>query len=89
LFFKATQEIVYRDEPDPEVGPGEVTVEMEVTGTCGSNMHAYPGKDARRGPPLILGHKVVGKIIGGPFFNPDNEGVELRIGRGEFALSAP
>ncbi|OYY07541.1 MAG: galactitol-1-phosphate 5-dehydrogenase, partial [Rhizobiales bacterium 35-68-8] len=42
--------------PDPVPLEGEVLVRVEAVGICGSDMHAYHGHDARRPPPLILGH---------------------------------
>ncbi len=66
LVYTNTNEVIYRDEPDPVPGPGEVLVKMEATGICGSDMHAYHGHDARRVPPLILGHEIVGTVVDGP-----------------------
>lgn len=65
LVYTNTKEVIYRDEPDPIPGPGEVLVKVEASGICGSDMHAYHGKDARRMPPLILGHEVVGTVMSG------------------------
>lgn len=66
LVYTATNEVAYRDEPDPKPGEGEVLVKVEASGICGSDMHAYHGKDARRVPPLILGHEVAGTVVSGP-----------------------
>ncbi|MEH0021439.1 MAG: alcohol dehydrogenase catalytic domain-containing protein [Desulfobacter sp.] len=66
LVYTATKEVLYRDEPDPVPGPGEVVLRVEATGICGSDMHAYHGRDPRRVPPLILGHEVAGTIVSGP-----------------------
>ena len=65
LVYTATNEVVYRDEPDPVPGTGESLVKVEASGICGSDMHAYHGKDPRRVPPLILGHEVAGTVISG------------------------
>jgi 2-desacetyl-2-hydroxyethyl bacteriochlorophyllide A dehydrogenase len=65
LVYTNTNEVIFREEPDPVAGPGEVLVKMEATGICGSDMHAYHGHDARRVPPLILGHEIVGTIVDG------------------------
>ena len=62
LVYTDTLELQYRDEPDPEAAPGEVLVQIEAVGICGSDMHAYHGHDARRVPPLILGHEAVGVV---------------------------
>jgi len=66
LVYTDTNEIVYRDEPDPVLENDDVLLRVEATGICGSDMHAYHGKDPRRVPPLILGHEVAGTIMSGP-----------------------
>lgn len=43
----------------------DVVVAVAACGICGSDMHAYHGVDARRPPPLILGHEAAGTIIAG------------------------
>ncbi len=48
--------------PIPEVGPGEVLVRMHYAGICGSDLHTYEGRHARRKPPLITGHEGSGII---------------------------
>ncbi|MCB1788389.1 MAG: alcohol dehydrogenase catalytic domain-containing protein [Gammaproteobacteria bacterium] len=65
LVYTDTLEVQYRDEPDPVPGPGEALVKIEAVGICGSDMHAYHGQDARRVPPLILGHEAVGVVQNG------------------------
>ncbi len=65
LVYTATNEVVYREEPDPAPGTGESLVNVEASGICGSDMHAYHGKDPRRVPPLILGHEVAGTVVAG------------------------
>jgi threonine dehydrogenase-like Zn-dependent dehydrogenase len=62
LVYTDTLEVQYRDEPDPVPGPSEALVKIEAVGICGSDMHAYHGHDARRIPPLILGHEAVGVV---------------------------
>jgi alcohol dehydrogenase len=65
LVYTAANEITYRDEPNPVPTCGEVLLEIEAVGICGSDMHAYHGHDPRRVPPLILGHELAGRIIDG------------------------
>ena len=62
LVYTDTQEVQFREEPDPVVVSGEALVKIEAVGICGSDMHAYHGHDARRVPPLILGHEAAGKV---------------------------
>ena len=66
LVYTAPNEVIYRDEPQPTPAPGEVLIRVDAVGICGSDMHAYHGRDPRRVPPLILGHELVGEILAGP-----------------------
>lgn len=66
LVYTAPNEVTFRDEPDPIAGSGDVMLEVEAAGICGSDMHAYHGRDPRRVPPLILGHELAARIIDGP-----------------------
>ncbi len=66
LVYTATQEVQYQDQPEPAPpADGEVLLEVDVCGLCGSDMHAYHGLDARRVPPLILGHEATGVVQNG------------------------
>ena len=66
LVYTAPREVVLRDEPDAAAGAGDVLIRVEAVGICGSDMHAWHGKDPRRVPPLILGHELAGEILEGP-----------------------
>ncbi|MGE0875303.1 MAG: alcohol dehydrogenase catalytic domain-containing protein [Burkholderiales bacterium] len=66
LVYTAPNEVTYRDEPEPQFGDGDVLIEVDAVGICGSDMHAYHGHDPRRKPPLILGHELCGRVIQGP-----------------------
>ncbi len=67
LVYTGVEELTYRDEKDPVDKEGESILQVHASGICGSDMHAYHGKDERRVPPLILGHEVSGKILNGKF----------------------
>lgn len=60
LYYTGTMQSELRDAPDPVAGKGEVHIDVSHCGICGSDMHAWHGHDARRVPPLILGHEAVG-----------------------------
>jgi len=66
LVYTAPNEVTYRDEPEPSPPAGEVLMRIDAVGICGSDMHAYHGRDPRRVPPLILGHELAGRIVAGP-----------------------
>lgn len=63
LVYTGTQEVHYRDEEMPVAGPNQALIKVAATAICGSDMHAYHGLDARRVPPLILGHEVAGFVV--------------------------
>ena len=62
LVFTETEKLEYKDFEDPNLVNGESIIKVSASGICGSDMHAYHGKDERRIPPLILGHEVSGII---------------------------
>jgi len=65
LVYTNTQELIYREENNPKLSSGESIIKVTASGICGSDMHAYHGKDDRRIPPLILGHEISGIIDNG------------------------
>jgi len=67
LVYTDTMKTEFRDEADPVPLEGEVIVDLKFCGICGSDMHAWHGHDARRVPPLILGHEAVGIPRSGKF----------------------
>ena len=62
LVYTNTQTLIYREEKNPKITNGESIIKVSASGICGSDMHAYHGKDNRRIPPLILGHEISGII---------------------------
>jgi len=66
LVYTSPNEMIFRDEPQPAASAGEVLIRVDAVGICGSDMHAYHGRDPRRVPPLILGHELAGEILAGP-----------------------
>ena len=62
LVYTDTQKLIYREEKNPKLVNGESIIKVSASGICGSDMHAYHGKDNRRIPPLILGHEISGVI---------------------------
>ncbi len=62
LVYTDTQTLIYREEKNPKIINGESIIKVSASGICGSDMHAYHGKDNRRIPPLILGHEISGVI---------------------------
>ncbi len=65
LVYTANREMTFREEPAPHPTHDDALVAVESVGICGSDMHAFLGHDARRIPPLILGHEAVGTVLQG------------------------
>ena len=62
LVYTGTEQLEYKNFQEPNLVGGESIIKVVASGICGSDMHAYHGKDERRVPPLILGHEVSGII---------------------------
>lgn len=64
LVYTGIEALEMRDVAVPVPAKGEVVVDVESVGICGSDMHAFLGHDDRRPAPLILGHEVAGLAAG-------------------------
>jgi L-iditol 2-dehydrogenase len=62
LVLEKYNDLVYKDVPDPQPGPGEVLVAVRACGICGSDVHGMDGSSGRRQPPIIMGHEAAGLI---------------------------
>jgi L-iditol 2-dehydrogenase len=74
----APRKFRFVEMPIEDPGPGEVQVQIEAIGVCGSDLHAYSEGAVGSTPnvyPMVLGHEPAGKIV------KTGEGVTgLRIG---------
>lgn len=52
--------------PPPEVPDGWALVEVRAVGVCGSDLHAYAGKQPFFRYPRIPGHEAAGVVVDGP-----------------------
>lgn len=48
--------------PEPAPAPGEVLVNIQACGICGSDIHGMDGRSGRRQPPIVMGHEAAGDI---------------------------
>ena len=63
LVYTGPNEVRLEERPYPEIADGEAIVRIEAAGICGSDMHAYHGRDPRRRPGLVLGHEFAGTVV--------------------------
>lgn len=65
--------VVLMEMPEPKPGPGEVLIEVNSCGICGTDIHIYHGTiDCN--PPVIMGHELSGTVVQ---LGEDVKGVEL------------
>ncbi len=62
LILKQYDNLVYEDVPEPQVGPGDVLIQVKACGICGSDVHGMDGSTGRRLPPIVMGHEASGII---------------------------
>ncbi|GAB2459204.1 zinc-dependent alcohol dehydrogenase [Jatrophihabitans fulvus] len=57
--LEGSRRIVARSFAEPDLGPDEGLVDVEVCGVCGSDFETY---DRPPSSPVVLGHEIVGRI---------------------------
>jgi alcohol dehydrogenase, propanol-preferring len=53
------------DLPEPEAAPGQVAIEVHACAVCRTDLHIVDGELSEPKLPLVLGHQIVGTVIGG------------------------
>lgn len=56
-----------REQPEPEIGPGDVLVKVAATSICGTDAHLYAWDKSAQAfdpaLPLVIGHECAGTIV--------------------------
>jgi propanol-preferring alcohol dehydrogenase len=50
--------------PEPQPGPGELLVRVHACAVCRTDLHIVDGELTRPKLPLVLGHQIVGTVVG-------------------------
>jgi propanol-preferring alcohol dehydrogenase len=58
------------DLPEPEPQPGQVLLDVHACGVCRTDLHLLDGEVDVPHPPVVLGHQIVGRVLGGDGFEP-------------------
>jgi propanol-preferring alcohol dehydrogenase len=66
--------------PDPVPGPGELLLRVRACGVCRTDLHLRDGDLAAGHSPLVLGHQIVGEVIGGDVEAGARAAVGSRVG---------
>jgi propanol-preferring alcohol dehydrogenase len=51
--------------PDPEPASGQVLIDVHSCAVCRTDLHIVDGELSRPKLPLVLGHQIVGRVLGG------------------------
>ncbi len=63
LMYLGTREMEMQEVAEPGATPGHVVLKVGAASICGSDLHGFLGKSAKRVPPLIMGHEFTGEIV--------------------------
>ncbi len=64
LVWRGERLLELEELAEPTPAEGEVLLDVELAGICGSDLHPYRGHSGPRVAPLVLGHEVVGRFDG-------------------------
>ena len=62
LVLEEYNNLVYKEVPEPPIGPEDVLIRVKACAICGSDVHGMDGSTGRRIPPVIMGHEAAGVI---------------------------
>ena len=63
ITFRGVREVAYAETPDPELSTErDAIVSVELAGLCGSDLHAYLGREPGLDPGTVMGHEFVGRV---------------------------
>ena len=64
IVWQGPSEMTVEERPEPgDPGEGELILEPEAVGICGSEIEGYLGHMGNRTPPLVMGHEFAGEIV--------------------------
>ena len=62
---RAREPLRMTDLPEPQPGPGQVALEVVACGVCRTDLHIVDGELTEPKLPLVPGHQIVARVIGG------------------------
>lgn len=57
------QTMVRETRPVPAAGPGEVVLKVKALGICGSDIHAFHGRQPMFAYPQVMGHEISAEVV--------------------------
>ena len=63
LMYLGTRRMEMQEVAEPGAAPGRVVLKVGAASICGSDLHGFLSKSAKRVPPLIMGHEFTGEVV--------------------------
>ena len=64
IVWQGPESMAVAERPEPgDPGPGQVILQPQAVGICGSEVEGYLGHQANRTPPLVMGHEFAGVVV--------------------------
>ncbi len=64
IVWQGPSEMTVEERPEPgDPGEGELILQPEAVGICGSEVEGYLGHMGNRTPPLVMGHEFAGRVV--------------------------
>ena len=80
IVWQGPSEMTIEDVPEPDApGPGELILEAEAVGICGSEVEGYLGHMGNRTPPLVMGHEFAGVVVAAGEGAEDFDGARVAV----------
>ena len=80
IVWQGPERMTVEDVPEPAPpGPGELILEAEAVGICGSEVEGYLGHMGNRTPPLVMGHEFAGRVVAAGDGASELEGARVAV----------
>lgn len=63
IVFEDRNVVAIQDRPTPKPGAGEVLIEVQASGICGTDLEVLHGNYGTSAYPVVPGHEYAGAII--------------------------
>ena len=70
----------WQERPMPRPEPGQALIRTKKVGICGSDIHAYRGRQPSLVTPCILGHEILGEVVETNYLSSLNSPVPIEPG---------
>ena len=77
LMYRGPWTMPVEELDDPTPAAGQVVVDVQAVGICGSDVHGFTGNSGRRFPGIVMGHEFAGTISQ---LGPETEGYAVGDG---------